>query len=109
MSFLLTCMLSRTDEKGVGLHVALVIIVPSVKEKQKERVNGSRGTLVGCGESVAHVGVRVCMCNLSFMYVHVCGHRRVCALYIHTKKYLEARATIISTRLKVNCDQDGTT
>ena len=105
-------MLSRTDEKGVGLHVALVIIVPSVKEKQKERVNRSRGTLVGCGESVAHVGVRVCVCNLSFMYVHVCGHRRVWgqgALYIHAKKYLEARATIISTRLKVNCDQDGTT
>lgn len=35
MLFSLTCVFSRVDEKGVGLHMALLLIVPYVKQKKK--------------------------------------------------------------------------
>lgn len=37
MSFSLTCVFSRVDEKGVGLHMALLLIVPNVKQKKMRK------------------------------------------------------------------------
>lgn len=75
MLFSLTCVFSRVDEKGVGLHMALLLIVPYVKQKKKMR----KGQLISkdiSGLWLTHEG---CMSAYGIYYlgvyvgVHVLG------------------------------------
>lgn len=88
MSFSLTCVFSRVDEKGVGLHMALLLIVPNVKQKKMRK--GQPISKYISGLWLTHEG---CMSAYGIYYlgVYVGGGTCMCwgqgALYIHAKKY----------------------